>query len=92
MVTKYGMSDLGTITFGSGQEEVFLGRDFTQTRNFSEETAAKIDAEVKKIIDKAYQTARQILSDNMDKLKTVAGILLEKETIDGDEFAKVFED
>jgi len=91
MVTKYGMSDLGTITFGSGQEEVFLGRDFTQTRNFSEETAAKIDAEVKKIIDKAYQTARQILSDNMDKLKTVAGILLEKETIDGDEFAKVFE-
>ncbi len=91
MVTKYGMSELGTITFGSGQEEVFLGRDFTQTRNFSEETAAKIDAEVKKIIDKAYQTARQILSDNMDKLKTVAGILLEKETIDGDEFAKVFE-
>jgi len=91
MVTKYGMSDLGTITFGSGQEEVFLGRDFTQTRNFSEETAAKIDAEVKKIIDKAYQTARQILSDNIDKLHTVAGILLEKETIDGDEFAKVFE-
>jgi len=91
MVTKYGMSDLGTITFGSGQEEVFLGRDFTQTRNYSEETSAKIDVEVKKIIDKAYQTAKQILSDNIDKLHTVAGILLEKETIDGDEFAKVFE-
>ena len=92
MVTKYGMSDnLGTITFGSGQEEVFLGRDFTQTRNFSEETAAKIDIEVKAIIDKAYVTAREILINNMDKLHAVAGVLLEKEKITGEEFAKIFE-
>ncbi|MBO5413338.1 MAG: ATP-dependent zinc metalloprotease FtsH [Clostridia bacterium] len=92
MVTKYGMSDnLGTITFGSGQEEVFLGRDFTQTRNFSEETAAKIDIEVKSIIDKAYVTAREILINNMDKLHAVAGVLLEKEKITGEEFAKIFE-
>ncbi|MGN1310775.1 MAG: ATP-dependent zinc metalloprotease FtsH [Clostridia bacterium] len=93
MVTKYGMSDaLGTITFGSGQEEVFLGRDWTQTRNFSEETAAKIDIEVKSIIDKAYVTAREILSNNMDKLHAVASVLLEKEKISGEEFAKIFEE
>ena len=93
MVTKYGMSDaLGTITFGSGQEEVFLGRDWTQTRNFSEETAAKIDVEVKKIIDTAYVAAREILSSHMDKLHAVAGVLLEKEKISGEEFAKIFEE
>ena len=92
MVTKYGMSDsLGTITFGSGQEEVFLGRDWTQTRNFSEETAAKIDIEVKKIIDKAYVAAKEILANNMDKLHQVAGVLLEKEKISGEEFEQIFE-
>ena len=93
MVTKYGMSDtLGTITFGSGQEEVFLGRDWTQTRNFSEETAAKIDIEVKSIIDKAYAAAKEILSNNIDKLHAVASVLLEKEKISGEEFAKIFEE
>ena len=93
MVTKYGMSDtLGTITFGSGQEEVFLGRDWTQTRNFSEETAAKIDIEVKRIIDKAYAQAKEILSNNIDKLHAVAGVLLEKEKISGEEFARIFEE
>jgi len=93
MVTKYGMSDtLGTITFGSGQEEVFLGRDWTQTRNFSEETSAKIDIEVKKIIDNAYNRAREILTMHSDKLHTVANILLEKEKIDGEEFAEIFKD
>ena len=93
MVTKYGMSEkLGTITFGSGQEEVFLGRDWTQTRNFSEETAAKIDEEVKGIIDHAYVAAREILSNNMDKLHAVAGVLLEKEKISGEEFARIFDE
>ena len=91
MVTKYGMSGtIGTITFGSGQEEVFLGRDFAQTRNYSEETAAIIDEEVKKIIDKAYKRAQEILTEHMDKLQTVAGVLLEKEKIDGDEFEAIF--
>ena len=85
------MSDrIGTITFGSGQEEVFLGRDFAQTKNFSEETANMIDEEVKRIIDKAYNTAREILSNNMDKLTAVAQRLLEKEKIDGDEFEEIF--
>ena len=92
MVTRYGMSDkIGTITFGSGQEEVFLGRDLAQTKNFSEETAAKIDEEVKRIIYEAYNKAKTILTNNMDKLASVANVLLEKEKIDGDEFAAIFE-
>ena len=91
MVTVYGMSErVGTIMFGQGQGEVFLGRDLAQTKNYSEETAAIIDEEVKVIIDKAYNTARQILSANIDKLHIVAGILLEREKIDGEEFDRVF--
>ena len=91
MVTKYGMSDtLGTITFGSGQEEVFLGRDWTQTRNYSEETSAKIDEEVKRIIDNGYNKAKEILTMHSDKLHTVANLLLEKEKVDGEEFAAIF--
>ena len=91
MVTKYGMSErLGTIMFGSGQEEVFLGRDFAQQRNYSEETAGIIDEEIKKIIDKGYMTAIKILSENVQKLHSVAGVLLEKEKIDGEEFEAIF--
>ena len=79
MVTKYGMSDrIGAIMLGSGQEEVFLGRDFAQAKEYSEETAAVIDEEVKKIVDNAYRRAEQILRDNIDKLHAVAGVLLEK--------------
>ena len=93
MVTKYGMSDtIGAIMFGSGQEEVFLGRDFAQSRNYSEETASVIDVETKKIIDKAYRTAEKILSENVDKLHLVAKILMEKEKIDGEEFDAIFEE
>jgi cell division protease FtsH len=90
MVTKYGMSErLGTITFGSGQEEVFLGRDFTTQRNFSEETSGIIDEEVKRIIDFAYNKTEEILRTNIEKLHQVAGILLEKEKIDGEEFSDI---
>ena len=93
MVTKYGMSDrVGSIMFGSGQEEVFLGRDFAQSKNYSEETAGIIDEETKAIIDKAYNRALKILSVNVDKLHKVAGILLEKEKIDGEEFDRIFEE
>ncbi len=92
MVTKYGMSDrIGAIMFGSDQEEVFLGRDFAQSKNYSEETAAVIDIETKKIIDIAYKRAEEILTQNIDKLHQVAQILLEKEKIDGEEFDKIFE-
>ena len=91
MVTKYGMSDrLGTITLGSSQEEVFLGRDFAQGKEYSEETAAIIDEEVKKIVDIGYRAALEILQANIDKLHAVAGVLLEKEKIDGDEFEAIF--
>ena len=91
MVTKYGMSDtIGSIMFGSGQEEVFLGRDFAQSRNYSEETASVIDVETKNIIDKAYRRAEDILRENIDKLHAVAKVLLEKEKIDGEEFEAIF--
>ena len=91
MVTKYGMSDrVGTIMFGGGQGEVFLGRDFAQTKDYSEETAGIIDDEVKKIIDKAYNRAREILTEHIDKLHAVAGVLLEKEKIEGEEFNSIF--
>ncbi len=93
MVSKYGMSDVvGAIMFGAGQEEVFLGRDLAQSKNYSEQTASIIDAETKNIIDKAYKRAEDILKEHIDKLHVVAGILLEKEKIDGEEFAKVFEE
>jgi cell division protease FtsH len=91
MVTKYGMSErLGTITLGSGQEEVFLGRDFAQAKEYSEETAAVVDEEVKRIVDNGYKMAEEILKANIDKLHAVAGVLLEKEKIDGDEFDEIF--
>ncbi|NLC87979.1 MAG: ATP-dependent metallopeptidase FtsH/Yme1/Tma family protein [Clostridiaceae bacterium] len=91
MVTKYGMSErIGAIMLGSGQEEVFLGRDFAQAKEYSEETAGIIDEEVKRIIDKAYNKAAEILKTHIDKLHTVAGVLLEKEKIDGNEFDQIF--
>ena len=91
MVTKYGMSDrVGTITLGQNQEEVFLGRDFAQAKEYSEETANLIDEEVKGIIDAAYKKAESILRDHIDKLHRVAGVLLEKEKIDGEEFDQIF--
>ena len=91
MVTKYGMSDrIGAIMFGSGQEEVFLGRDFAQAKNYSEETAGIIDEEVKAIVDRAYNRAREILTQHVDKLHQVAAVLLEKEKIEADEFEAIF--
>ena len=91
MCTKYGMSDkLGAIMYGNGQEEIFLGRDITSGRDYSETTSSEIDKEVKTIIDKAYRQATQILTMNMDKLTAVANILIEKEKIDGEEFDEIF--
>jgi len=91
MVTKYGMSEkVGTIMLGSGGEEVFLGRDFAQSKEYSEETAAIVDSEVKRIVDNAYNRAEEILKTNIDKLHAVAGVLLEKEKIDGEEFEEIF--
>ena len=91
MVTKYGMSErIGTLMLGSDQSEVFLGRDLAQAREYSEETAGVIDEETKRIVDEAYNRAKQILTDNVDKLHAVAKVLLEKEKIEADEFEKIF--
>ena len=93
MVTKYGMSEkVGTIMLGSGQEEVFLGRDFAQAKEYSEETAALIDEEVKRIVNQGYKKAEELLKANIDKLHAVAGVLLEKEKIGGEEFDEIFRD
>ena len=92
MVTKYGMSDrIGTITLGTDQDEVFLGRDFAQEKSYSEETAGIIDEEIKKIIDWAYAKASSILREHRDKLDQVANVLIEKEKITGEEFNSIFE-
>ena len=86
MVTKYGMStELGTIAYGENEEEVFLGRSVTKQQNMSEETAKKIDAEVKKIVDKGYDRAKKILNEKLDDLHKIAKALLVYETLSGDE-------
>lgn len=91
MVTKYGMSErIGTITLGSDQDEVFIGRDFAQEKTYSEETAGIIDEEMKKIIDSGYKAATRILQNNVEKLHAVAQVLLEKEKITGEEFEAIF--
>lgn len=93
MVMKYGMSEkLGPITFGVEQEEVFLGRDINNQRNFSEKIASEIDAEVKNIIEVGYNRAENILKENMDKLHVVAKVLIEKEKIDAEEFESFFKE
>ena len=92
MVTKYGMSDrIGTITLGSDNDEVFIGRDWGHEKSYSEETAGIIDEEVKRIIDNAYVEAKEILTEHRDKLDKVAEVLVEKEKITGEEFDSIFE-
>ena len=91
MVTKYGMSDkLGPILYGSesSSDEVFLGRDFNQTKNYSEETASVIDAEVKEIVMKAYRDCEQVLRDNIDRLHFVAGYLMKNEIMEEEQFVR----
>ena len=91
MVTKYGMSDkLGPRVFGTGSDEVFIGKDFNRTRDYSEHIAAMIDEEVSGIIDNAYKTCIKLLEENMDKLHEVAKALLEKEKLEADEFKEIF--
>ena len=86
MVTKYGMStELGTVAYGENEEEVFLGRSVTKQQNMSEETAKKIDAEVKKIIDKGYERAKKVLTEKIDDLHKISKALLIYETLSGDE-------
>ena len=91
MVTKFGMSDaIGLINYGSDGDEVFIGRDFAQTKGYSEEVAGMIDKEVKKIIDECYEKAKSILKDNVKVLESCAKLLLEKEKIGREEFESLF--
>jgi len=89
MVTQYGMSELGPIQFGRGNHQVFLGRDLGEDRNYSEEVASKIDAEVRKIIEDCYADARRILEANWDKVERMVASLLEHETVDTDEVVAI---
>lgn len=90
MVTRYGMSDqLGPIAYQENEEEVFLGRSVSRTQNVSEETAKKIDAEVKKIVESGYARAKKILADKVDDLHKVAKALLTYETLSGEEIKKI---
>jgi cell division protease FtsH len=90
MVTQYGMSDsLGPIQYGRGSHQVFLGRDFGDDRNYSEEVASKIDAEVRRIIDDCYKNAKMILDTNWDKVERMVASLLEHETVDTEEVGAI---
>lgn len=92
MVTHYGMSDiLGPMTYGTDEEEVFVGRDLNRSRNYSEEVAAAIDKEMRKLIDTAYHRAEALIKQNMEILHRLADTLLEKETIDAREFEEIFQ-
>ena len=91
MVTRYGMSEkLGTRTFGDQNNEVFIGLDYGHTIDYSQDTAAMIDEEIRSIIDACYRRCREILTQQMENLHKVANLLLEKEKIEGDEFDAVF--
>ncbi|MBE6860118.1 MAG: ATP-dependent zinc metalloprotease FtsH [Ruminococcus sp.] len=93
MVTRYGFSDkLGTVVYGSDNDEVFLGKDYGHTKNYSESIATEIDNEVKIIIDNGYKTATEILSANLEKLHTLANYLIKYEKIDADDFEKLMKD
>jgi cell division protease FtsH len=89
MVCEYGMSDLGPLTFGKKEEQIFLGREISQHRDYSEDTAIKIDQEVKKIIASQYELAKTIISENNDAMLRLAEALIEKETLDGVQIRRV---
>ena len=92
MVCQWGMSDLGPLTFGETDDLVFLGRDLVMHKNFSEDTARKIDEEVKKIINRNYQRARKLIEENKEKLVKIAEKLLEKEILTSEEINEIIND
>lgn len=89
MVCEYGMSPLGPLTFGKKDEQIFLGREISQHRDYSEDTAIKIDQEVKKIVAEQYEVATQIIKDNHEAMVRLAETLLEHETLDGVQIRRV---
>ncbi|MDJ0804288.1 MAG: ATP-dependent zinc metalloprotease FtsH [Desulfobacterales bacterium] len=89
MVRSWGMSDLGPLSYAKGEEQIFLGREIAQQRDYSEDTARRIDAEVTKLISTAYERAKQVLGENMDVLHRLSEVLLEQETVLGDELDRI---
>jgi cell division protease FtsH len=89
MVCEWGMSDLGPLTFGKKEEQIFLGREIAQHRDYSEDTAIKIDQEVRKLVTSGYNTAKQIISDHRDVLERIARALIEREVLDATELKMV---
>jgi len=91
MVCEYGMSRMGPLTFGKKEEQIFLGREIAQHRDFSEETARQIDAEVRSLVDEAYKSAYSILGDHKDTMHRMAQALLDRETLDANEIRMIIE-
>jgi cell division protease FtsH len=91
MVCEWGMSDLGPLTFGKKEEQIFLGREISQHRDYSEDTAIKIDGEVRKLVNQGYETAKQILEGSRDTLQKIAMALLEREVLDASEVIMLVE-
>ena len=90
MVKQYGMSKLGPMAFGSSNEEIFLGKEFGHSKNYSEELASEIDKEVMKLLKDAYEEAKRLLREHRNSLDKISDFLIEKETITGKEFMEIF--
>jgi cell division protease FtsH len=91
MVCEWGMSDLGPMTFGKKEEQIFLGREIAQHRDYSEDTAIKIDQEVRKLVNKGYTTAKELISENRDTLERIERELIEREVLDANEIKMLVE-
>ena len=91
MVCEWGMSDLGPLTFGKKEEQIFLGREIAQHRDYSEDTAIKIDQEVRKLVNNGYSTAKNLISDNRETLEKIARALIEREVLDANEIKLLVE-
>jgi cell division protease FtsH len=90
MVCEWGMSDkMGPLTFGKGEEHIFLGREVARPKDFSEETAVLIDSEIKRIVVECATRARHMIESNLEKLHALARALLERESLDGEEIARI---
>jgi cell division protease FtsH len=93
MVCEWGMSDnLGPLAYGKKEEQIFLGREFAQHRDYSEDTARLIDAEISAIVTQSYEKAKEIIQGNMDTLHRLASALLEKEVLDGNQIERIIKD
>src|SRR5262249_34183202 len=91
MVCEFGMSELGPLTYGKKEEQIFLGREIAQHRDYSEATAIKIDDEVRRLVQKGYETAKSILADNRDTLVKIANALREREVLDANQLRMIID-